>query len=141
MPGGFSDPVQGYLAFGAVKFAGYSLAAWRMNHSYPEPRANVGLVGLSRTIIGMVFGAGLGLVVVPLILLSDIGAPGFVISYLLLVPVRLLEWWILILIFYDRQMKMRSKDWGWAGLGTGWSFVLDIPALVGFFVTGGLWIC
>jgi hypothetical protein len=41
MPGGFEDPVQGYLAFGAVKLAGYSLAAWRLNRSYPQAGANV----------------------------------------------------------------------------------------------------
>ena len=141
MPGGFSDPVQGYLAFGAVKFGGYSLAAWYMNRSYPESGAKIPVVGITRTVVGMVFGAVLGLMVLPLVFMSDFGIASVAVYYLGLVPVRLLEWWIIILIFYDRQIKMKSKDWTNAGLGTAWSYALDIPALVGFLATGGLWIC
>jgi hypothetical protein len=138
MPGGFEDPVQGYLAFGAVKLAGYSLAAWRLNRSYPETGANFGVVGLTRTVIGMVFGSVLGLLALPLVLAGGLGV---VVYYLGLIPVRLLEWWIIILLFYDRRAQTKPKDWRYAGFGTAWSYALDIPALIGFFVTGGLWIC
>ena len=138
MPGGFDNPVQGYLAFGAVKLAGYSLAAWRLNRSYPEAGANFGAVGLTRTVIGMAFGSVLGLLALPLVL---VGGLGIIVYYLGLIPVRLMEWWIVILLFYDRRAETRAKDWRYAGLGTAWSYALDIPALIGFFATGGLWIC
>lgn len=138
MPGGFENPVQGYLAFGAVKLAGYSLAAWRLNRSYPETSANIAAVGLTRTVVGMAFGSVLGLLTLPLVLVSEWS---FIIYYLGLIPVRLLEWWIIILLFYDRRAQTKSKGWLYAGLGTAWSYALDIPALIGFFVTGGLWIC
>jgi hypothetical protein len=138
MPGGFENPVQGYLAFGAVKLAGYSLAAWRLNRGYPETGANFVVVGLTRTVIGMALGSVLGLLALPWVL---VGGLGVIVYYLGLIPVRLLEWWIIILLFYDRGAETKPKDWRYAGFGTAWSYALDIPALIGFFVTGGLWIC
>ena len=139
MPGGLSNPVQGYLAFSAVKLAGYSLAGWYLNRRYPDATANFAVVGVVRTVIGVAFGAVLGLLAAyPLYLL---GGSGFIVYLFGLVPVRLIEWWIIIRLFYDRTMQTKQKDWRYAGLGTAWSFALDIPALIGFVATGGLWIC
>lgn len=136
MPGGLSNPVQGYLALGAVKLAGYSLAGWYLNRRYPAATAHFAVVGIARTVIGVVFGAALGLL--PLFLF---GTWGILVYIFGLIPVRLVEWWIIIRLFYDRSMQMKRKDWRYAGLGTAWSFALDIPALVGFVATGGFWIC
>jgi hypothetical protein len=86
----------------------------------------------------MVIGTLLGLFLFPLVLMGELG---FVAYYLVLIPVRLLEWWIIILIFYDRRVQTRAKDWRYAGLGTVWSYVLDVPALIGLVATGGMWIC
>lgn len=138
MPGGLSNPVQGYLAFSAVKLAGYSLAGLYLNRRYSEAKANFGVVGITRTVVGMVFGGVLGLIALPLVF---VGGLGVVVYILGLIPVRLLEWWIIILLFYDRSIQTRQKDWRYAGFGTAWSFALDIPALIGFMATGGLWIC
>ncbi|MEO7678024.1 MAG: hypothetical protein ABIV39_14795, partial [Verrucomicrobiota bacterium] len=59
----------------------------------------------------------------------------------LLAPIRICEWVILLRLFFHR-------DWNWsrslklAALGTAWSYVLDIPAIMAFFVIpGGAWIC
>lgn len=138
MPGGLTNPVVGYVAFSAVKFGGYSLAAWRLNRSYPDQMRNVAAVGGTRTAIGMVIGTLLGLFLFPLVLMGELGFGAY---YLVLIPVRLLEWWIIILIFYDRRVQTRAKDWRYAGLGTVWSYVLDVPALIGLVATGGMWIC
>lgn len=138
MPGGLSNPVNGYLVFGAVKLAGYSLAGWRLNRSYSDATANFAVVGITRTVIGMLFGAGLALLAFPFIMYSGLG----ILIYLAcLIPVRLLEWWIIVLLFYDRSRITKQKDWQAVGLGTAWSFALDIPALIGFVATGGFWIC
>jgi hypothetical protein len=138
MPGGLSSPVNGYLVFGAVKLAGYSLAGWRLNRSYSGATANFAVVGITRTVIGMLFGAGLALLAFPFIMFGGLG----ILIYLVgLIPVRLLEWWIIVLLFYDRKMITKQKDWQNVGLGTAWSFALDIPALIGFVATGGFWIC
>lgn len=138
MPGGLSSPVQGYLAFSAVKLAGYSLAGWYLNRRYSNATAHFALVGITRTVVGMIFGAALGLLAFPLVLYGGLGILVYVAG---LVPIRLLEWWIVIRLFYDRSMLTKQKDWRYAGLGTAWSFALDIPALIGFVATGGFWIC
>jgi len=138
VPGGISDPVQGYLVFSAVKLAGYSLAASYLNNRYPESTTNFFVVGITRTVIGMIFGAALGLLALPFVFVGGLG----ILLYILgLIPVRLVEWWIIIRWFYDPSMLTKEKDWRYAGIGTAWSFVLDIPAVIGFFATGGLWIC
>jgi hypothetical protein len=66
---------------------------------------------------------------------------GILICLVALVPIRLLEWWIIIRVFYDRNTHQREKDWRYVWYGTGWSFLLDIPAIIGLFSTGGFWIC
>jgi hypothetical protein len=137
VPGGLSNPVQGYLAFSAVKLAGYSLAGWYLNRRYSNATAHFALVGITRTVIGMVFGAALAfLAFFPL---AWFGSVGILVYIFGLIPVRLIEWWIIILIFYDRSMQSMSKDH--AALGTVWSFALDIPALIGLVATAGFWIC
>ena len=138
MPGGLSNPITGYLAFSAVKLAGYSLAGWYLNKRYPEATANFLVVGIARAVIGMVFGAVLGLLALPFVFAGGLGILLYIVG---LIPVRLLEWWIIIGYFYDSSMQTKSKDWRYAGIGTAWSFALDIPAVIGFFATGGLWIC
>ena len=88
MPGGLTNPVTGYVAFSAVKFGGYTLAAWRLNRSYPDHPWNVADIGAARTGIGMVLGTLLGLFLFPLVLPGELG---FVAYYVGFIPVRLLE--------------------------------------------------
>lgn len=96
MPGGLSNPVQGYLTFSAVKLAGYSLAGWYLNRRYPDSTVNFALVGITRTAIGLAFGAALGLLAFPLILLDGFGIFVYIFG---LIPIRLVEWWIVIRLF------------------------------------------
>lgn len=138
MPGGLSSSVNGYLVFGAVKLAGYSLAGWYLNRSYSGETASFAVVGITRTVIGMLFGAGLALLAFPFVMFGGLGILIYIVG---LVPVRLVEWWIIIWLFYDRSMMTKQRDWQYVGLGTAWSFTLDIPALIGFVATGGFWIC
>ena len=58
-----------------------------------------------------------------------------------LLPVRIAEWWLLIWIFYDRGLRQPAKGWRTVALGTVWSYVLDAPAIAGFFATAGFWVC
>jgi hypothetical protein len=139
MPGGLANPIAGYAAFTAVKLGGYSLAAVALNRKYPEAKHNFALVGATRTGIGMAVGFVLISLAWPLVVF---GGPVGVAAYFAgLIPARLFEWWLLILIFYDRARQTKQKDWRYAGAGTAWSFLLDVPALVGLFATGGFWIC
>ena len=139
MPLGINHPVLGYAGFAVVKFAGYSLAAHYLAKSYRRTDRNQYLVGGARTLIGMGVGAAYA-GVWSLLPVPDFNG-GSLLYYVGLIPVRVAEWWLLLWWFFDRNFEDRAKGWGNVRVATIWSFVLDVPAAIGFFVTGGLWIC
>ena len=139
MPGGATHPAVGYLVFGAIKFAGYSLAARFISRHYDRLDRNPFLVGGARTLIGVIAGAvyvgALALLPQPWV------TRGGLLFLLGLLPMRIVEWWLLLWLFYDRRFERPALGWRVVALATGWSFALDVPAIAGMFVTGGFWIC
>ena len=134
MPGG---PLPlGLAYFATVKFVGYTAAASLIKRRIPDSPASPWVVGGVRTIIGLGAGMGAAYLASQLgILRSEVG------FYALLAPIRICEWLILLRLFFHR-------DWIWsrsltlAALGTVWSYVLDIPAIIAVFaIPGGAWIC
>jgi hypothetical protein len=138
MPGGIANIGQSYLTFASIKLIGYSVAGIILNRAYKSASHTFLVVGITRTIIGLVLGAVFGIMFLPIFMLGPLGALIFLIA---LVPLRLLEWWTIIWLFYDRQTLQRGKDWRYVWYGTGWSFLLDIPAIIGIISVGGFWIC
>ena len=138
MPAGVNNPVIGYFGFCAVKFVGYSVAGRFISRSYQRIDRSALIVGGVRTLIGMAAGAAYYVLWRLMPGVEAAGAIGFLGG---LLPVRLIEWWLLLWLFYDRPLQQRSKDWRTVGLATLWSYILDVPAIVGFLVTGGVWIC
>ena len=138
MPAGIENPELGYLGYAAIKFAGYSLAAALISRKYERDDRNPWLIGGVRTLIGMAAGAvcyGLtGLIPA----LQPAGGIVFLIG---IIPVRIAEWWLLLWLFFDRELKQTQKGWRTVATGLVWSFVLDVPALIGFLLAGGFWIC
>jgi hypothetical protein len=146
MPAGFTNPVVGYASFCAVKFVGYSLAARYISRSYSRPEIGTFRVGATRTLIGMIAGAAYFAVWMvaqpPAVRPPNAPFHGFPYLYLAgLLPIRIAEWWLLIWIFYDRAFKQPAKGWRTVAAGTLWSYVLDAPAIAGFFATAGFWVC
>jgi hypothetical protein len=146
VPAGLSNPAVGYAAFSAIKFAGYTIAAHYISRSYDRSDLAAWRVGATRTLIGMTAGAlyfGLWIVVrIPFPQLLNTTGEAFPFLYLAgLLPVRLLEWWLLIWIFYDRALIERAKGLRTVALGTAWSCLLDIPAVAGLITIGGFWVC
>ncbi len=137
MPGGFTESL-GLLAFPAIKLAGYSAFALYLNSIFPNATRNILYVGLSRMLLGLCFGTALAFLSFPFIF---VGGLGFFVYIFGLIPVRLLEWYIIIKGFYGpgtvENNELRKPMW----LGVLASFLLDIPALVGVFTAGGFWIC
>lgn len=135
MPGGFSEPL-GLLAFPAIKAGGYTAFAIYLNRLYPDSPRNIFYVGVCRMLLGLAFGTVLALLSFPFVFVSGLGLLIYVVG---LIPVRGLEWWIIIREFYGR------KPWDEVKapiiLGIVWSFLLDIPALVGLVYTASFWIC
>ena len=126
----------GLAYFAAVKLVGYTAAASFIRRRIPGSSASPWLVGGVRTVIGLAAGIGAAYLASQLgILRSEVG------FYALLAPIRICEWLILLRLFFHR-------DWNWsrslmlAALGTAWSYVLDIPAIMAVFaIPGGAWIC
>ncbi len=127
---GGTNSVLGYAIFCGIKLAGY-MAAFRVIDSIYEakPRRFL-LAGVSRTLLGMGTGA--------LLYLFMQESP--VHPWLMLLPVRLAEWWLMIWVFYARKETKRNA-WLLVFLATIWSYMLDIPAALGFFMEGGFGIC
>ena len=145
MPAGFTNPTLGYAGFCIVKLAGCSLAAHYISRSYGRTDISAWRVGGLRTLVRhgrrrrlfpVVDGGGNN------VHFPKLTSPNVPYLYLVgLLPVRIAEWWLLIWMFYDRGLNQRAKGWRTVGMGTTWSYVLDAPAIAGFFATAGFWIC
>jgi hypothetical protein len=134
MPFGISNPLLGYGAYCVVKFIGYSFAVHSISRNY-QTAINPFFVGGIRTLIGM------GVGVAYFFILQWLWPEADALLPIGLVPVRLAEWWLLLWLFYDRQLEQRKKGWKTVVFSTIWSFFLDVPAMIGFFVTGGISVC
>jgi hypothetical protein len=143
VPGGLDNPVVGFTVFAAVKLAGYSaFCHYRLARSFPEHKVSSIAAGATRTVIGVGFGLLYTVAIMAALaqVLHDALIP---IGILGLIPVRLLEWWILIKIFYARgpaQDGARSftRDL-WYGVAC--SFALDVPSWLGLVALGKVFIC
>jgi len=127
----------GIGAFVGVKFAGYSLAAYALKRQYQESRGSVLGIGAARTAVGIVAGVAYAFLLGRF--LADFAPPLF---YVGLIPVRLAEWAFIIWAFFERPNVQRKRLIKYSALGSAWSFLLDIPAIVAVFtIPGGFWIC
>jgi len=127
----------GFFYFAAVKLAGYTAAASFLKRQYPESKVNPWFAGGVRTLIGIVVG------VAAVFLGEKMGlfrsTPEF---FVFLVPVRILEWLLLLYIFFERPVLNLGRSLKWSSIGVAWSFTLDIPAVLAvFLIPGGAWIC
>jgi hypothetical protein len=138
MPAGIDNPALGYAAFAAVKLTGYTIAAIGISRAYRRVDRNPLLVGGARTGIGLVAGAAYGAFAWATGLFGSTGVAGYLAG---LLPVRLAEWWLLVWLFYDRHLARPRRGWVVVVLGTLCSYLLDVPAVIGFVYTAGVWIC
>ncbi len=134
MPMGEHSAVAGYMAFCAVKAVGYTGAAAVISRIYERTDRNALIVGATRTLIGMAVGAA----IYAFHAIDTFDTMPKAIAGLAVL--RLAEWWLLLCLFYDRQLSSR-RGWGVACGGTVWSFVLDVPAVIGYIYAAGVWIC
>jgi len=136
MPGGIAfDSAQSYAAFAAIKFVGYSLSTLYFNRRFVTSDANPIVFGLTRTALGMSVGAiaGLiGLIEMEMALLFFMTA---------LIPFRIGEWLLMLWLFYRKAENFRVRLADTIALAVVWSFILDLPAAIGYIATGGFWIC
>jgi hypothetical protein len=138
MPGGISGPL-GLLAFPVIKAIGYTAFAVYLNRVFSTRPRNVFAVGIVRTLLGLGFGTILAFLSFPFVFVFGIG----LLIYLAgLLPVRVLEWWIILRGFYGGDPPLvwaEAKKPIFLGVST--SFLLDIPALTGLVYAADFWIC
>jgi hypothetical protein len=125
------DPI-GLLPFVGIKLIGYSAAGAYLRHAALTARGDgapaVDVVralgfGAARTVLGLVCGVGYGLV--GGVSLTQAGLFGMLLA---LAPLRVLEWTVMVLMFFER--RDRKRRFLWLGIlgGTLVSYLLDIPA-------------
>jgi hypothetical protein len=124
-----------FLTFAAVKYAGYSAAAWTLNRAYQRADRLALQIGLARTGIGIGVGIayGAGCLFLPLPEWLFFGA---------LIPIRICEWGLLLRWFYEPRFLATFRAWKWTGAGILWSFALDLIGIgAALVVPGGIWVC
>jgi len=125
----------GFAAFLAVKYAGYSLAGRVLNYAYNVSLDSPWKVGAIRTGIGLGAGALVGAAALYIHMPEWTFFGG-------LIPIRVLEWGLLLRLYYESRFLGNSRAWRWSAAGVGWSFVLDAIGIVAAFVVpGGFWVC
>lgn len=132
LPVGMHTPVLGYLAFVAIKFAGYAFAATYFNATYAK-KISPWAFGAVRTLVGMAVGGALYLVM-------EYTKAEFQTLYVVLVPIRLVEWFAVVALFYDRGLADRTRLLKCAAAGVVLSVILDMPAGVLGFLSAGVWV-
>ena len=134
MPMDISNPTLGYAAFVGIKFAGYSyFAADHLNSVYKK-RVNPWFFGAVRTLVGMTVGGLLYF----LLQKSNVDTYSL---YAALIPIRLLEWLVVIAPFYDPTLSDKGRLFKQSTFGIVVSFLLDIPAAFIGFISAGVWVC
>jgi hypothetical protein len=157
MPGGPTEV--GFLAFAAVKLAGYTAAGFLLRKSYRSlPRAgaisltgadsNVAepqllaspatpfLFGIARTAVGIMVGMTFATA------LASFGLADTPAFYFGLFPVRLAEWSLVIWLFFARTQFNGLRLTKQSLIASFLSYMLDLPAILAMFVIpGGMWIC
>ena len=104
----------------------------RSTRQLPDLHTNPLFVGFLRTIIGLAFGT---------LYWHTVGPIAGLYGHLGLLPLRVIEWWLLVIILFDARVKFIGRGWKIVGFGVIVSYLLDIPAIAGFCMTGGAWIC
>lgn len=131
-----TDPIIGYAIFATIKALGYWGFSWRLTAMYRKARttssvsehvpkriSNPLLLGLARTAIGMTIGATYWLAVED----ANPTIPLFILPF-----IRVIEWWLIIWLFCDRNFRHQWLGWRMVFEGVLVSFLLDIPAMLGF---------
>jgi hypothetical protein len=127
------------LAFPAIKAVGYTAFAVYLNRIFSERPRNIVAVGVSRMLLGLIFGTALAFLSFPFVFVFGIGLLIYLVG---LFPVRILEWWLILKAFYGGDPPLTLSNIKTPiTLGVITSFLLDIPALTGLVYAADFWIC
>lgn len=143
----------GFVYFAAAKYAGYTaFCKWFIGSQLEDtpllgtqgaaPLPSVWKAGAARTLIGLAFGAvvGLGFWSIPYFSTHDaLAEPLFFVG---LIPVRIFEWWLLLAWIYNAFPVSPKRRALIILVGILVSFALDVLGIASAFaLPGGVWVC
>lgn len=128
--------ITGAIAFTSVKLIGYSFVGRQLKKGYQVDSPHPLVFGIVRTCLGLAVGISL------LYFLEGIAGNSDGLFFAILFPVRFLEWFLVIYLFFERKNFSLQRISGNSSMGIIYSFALDIPAILSAFVVpGGMWVC
>jgi hypothetical protein len=137
MPGSLPG-IPGLLAFGAIKFGGYVLAAEALKRAQPAIAAGRYKIAGAPTGLGILIGppilVGVALGLDSLKVSDSIITPT---TFVLLFALSALVWALVIHLFTRTINLAKSDLWRYSVLGAGWSCILDILGVVLAMVSPG----
>jgi len=126
--------IVGTIVFILIKINGYAYFAKYLNALYQQSH-NIWKVSIVRTLIGLILGFGYNAFFYNLLSVNANRAPfggdDAPLFFGLMVVLRLIEWSIIVFIFYDRKLINKKYFVKAIVLGAIFSFILDIPILFG----------
>lgn len=132
-----SAVIIGTVIYALIKISGYSLFAKYLNALFAKQQ-NIWKVGLIRTILGVVLGLAHNALFFSFFNISmgrsPIGGEGTYLFFIFLILLRITEWGLIIYWFYSKKLDKKARIFKAISLGIIWSFILDIPLLMGLFV-------
>jgi len=135
MPGSVAfDSAASYAVFGLIKLGAYTGYSAIVKTWLEETKARAITVGAARTVLGMGVGG------LYLFLLWDFWQTAGWMYWLCLLPVRVVEWWLVLRLFFGRPRSKLRRSIA-IGFGVAVSFLADIPATLGWLLSGGFCVC
>jgi hypothetical protein len=137
MPG-YLPGIPGLLAFEAVKFGGYVLAAEVLRRVQPAITASRYTLAATRTGLGIVIGprvmAGLTWAASFAKVAESILEVGF---FVLLFALSFLVWALVLRLFIPKVSVLGSRRWTYSLLAAAWSLLLDVAGVALAFIAPG----
>jgi hypothetical protein len=143
----FGPNLAGLAYFAGIKLVGYTGYAYFLRKKLFDDSPNGGFtrtvkIGGTRTGIGLAAGMAYGGLTLLTTGIFGEGASAGVYYMLGLLPIRILEWWLLLWIFFRSKTGDRSKVASGIGLGIVVSYLLDAIGIAAALVLpGGFWVC
>jgi hypothetical protein len=137
MPG-YLPGIPGLLAFEAVKFGGYVLAAEVLRRVQPTITANRYALAATRT--------GLGILIGPPVMFGLTWAASFakvaesileIGFFVLLFALSFLVWALVLRLFVPKVSVLGSRLWTYSLLAAAWSLLLDVAGVALAFIAPG----
>jgi hypothetical protein len=126
----------GTMLYACIKISGYTFFARYLNRLFACPHS-IWKIGFIRTLLGVVLGLAHNAFFLSFFKVTmgraPLGGEDTLLYFIVLVLLRVFEWWLIIYWFYDRTLQRKNSMIKAIVLGILWSFILDIPLLAGLF--------